>query len=243
MASVSVSIDISGYLENVEAARNKDIPYATALTLTRVAQDGQIEMRRQVAQKFKLRNAWTQQGIKITPAEKVSWPITAEVYTDTANATSGAPDYLVKQEDGGEKVPFGGRQHIAIPTKYLRKYAPSIIPDPMRPRNLLPPDAKLGAGYKGRFDGPSSGQRFQKVGVKRMAALGSREFVAFLQVDKAGTVCIFVRSGSKRDAEPWYVLVPEAHIRAVLGMDVIVQEVADSRFETHWDDAWDSIRG
>lgn len=243
MASVNISIDISGYVADVEEARNKDIPYATAAALTKTAQDGQIEMRRQVAQKFHLRNTWTQQNIKITRAEKLSWPITAEVYTDTANAATGAPDYLVRQEDGGEKVPHGGGANLAIPTKYLRQYAPTIIPAPMRPRNLLPADAKLGEHYKGRFDGPTTGGRWQKMGAKRMKAVGSKEFVAFLQVSKAGTLCIFVRSAGKRDAEPWYVLVPQAHVRAVLDMGITVQEVADSRFDTHWNDVWDSIRG
>ena len=240
MAGVKVDIDISGYVEQVSQARSKDIPFATAKALTRVAQDAQIEVRRDVQRLFHLRNTWTQQGIRITPAQKLSWPIQSEVYTATANEKTGAPDYLIRQDDGGEKVPFAGG-HIAIPTKYLRAVAPNAIPDPLRPRNLLPIGAKLNEAYKGRFDGPSTGPAFQRLAGRRLDALGSREFIAFLKYDRAGTLCIFVRRRGSRDVEPWYVLVTSGRVRPVLEMAETVAKVVTERFEQHWDDAWDAI--
>lgn len=237
---MDVSIDISDFVANIDQAQAKDIPFATAKTLTRVAQDAQIEVKREIGKKFTLRNTWTQLGVKITPAEKLSWPITAEVYTDTGNAS--APDYLTGQEDGLMKVPHNGNQHIAIPTKYLRARFPGAIPPPVRPRNLLPADASENVTYKGRFDGPSSGARFQRLSGRKLKQLGSREFVAFLRYDQRGTLCIFVRVSSSRDAEPWYILTPEAHVRPVLQMADTVQRIAEERFETHWDDTWADIR-
>ncbi len=242
MANLRIDIDVTGYVEQVDQARNKDIPFVTAKALTRTAQDGQTEVRREEQRLFKLRNNWTQQGVKITPAQKLSWPIGSEVYTDTANAKTGAPDYLVKQDEGGEKVPHAGGGHIAVPTKYLRAHAPGVIPDALRPRNLLPADAQLDTVYRGRLDGPSTGSRFQRLSSKRIAAIGSAEFVAFLKYDHAGTLCIFVRVKGSRDPQPWYVLVTSATVRAVLQMVPTIEKVVNDRFETHWDDAWDELQ-
>ena len=242
MPSLKVEIDISGYVAAVGEDRARNIPFAVAKALTRTAQDGQIEVKRELGQKFKLRNAWTQQGIRITPAQKLSWPIQAEVYTDTSNARTGAPDYLVAQDEGGEKVPFGGGHHLAIPTRYLRAHFPGAIPDAVRPRNLLPADAAIGTAYRGRLDGPSTGPKFGRVSRKTLKSLGSAEFVAFLQVDHHGSLVLFVRRPGQRDPEPWYVLVTSAHIRPVLQVAETVARIADERFEQHWDDAWDDIQ-
>lgn len=241
MPNVRVNIDITGYVEQVDQAKNRDIPFVTAKALTRVAQDGQTEMRRQAARKFHLRNTWTQQGIRFTPADKLSWPIHSEVFTDTSNGKTGAPDYLARQEDGGLKVPFGGRHYLAIPTKYLRAIAPGPIPNALRPRTLLPADAQIGQAYRGRFDGPYAGPAYGRLGVRRLRSIGSSQYVAFLQYDRRGTLCVFVRIQGQRDPQPWYILTPQATVKAVLEMATTVAKVVDERFETHWDDAWDAI--
>jgi hypothetical protein len=240
---INVTVDATDLVAELGDVRQKDIPFATALALTRTAQDGAIEERRREAQVFKLRNNWTQQNTKAQPAEKASWPITSAVYTDTANSSTGAPDYLLPQEEGGEKVPFGGHAHIAIPTKYLRKYAPGAIPQSMRPKNLLPAGAELGRAYRVNVAAAPGARKFQGISRSGARALGSTNAAAFVQVDRRGTLCIFVRSTEqKHDAEPWYILVPEATIRARLGMAETVAQVADQRFEQHWEDAWSSIR-
>lgn len=242
IVNVRVTLDATAAVADLDAAQTKDIPYAMALTLTRVAEDGAIEMRRREQQVFKLRNTWTQQNTKFTRAEKRSWPITSEVYTDTGNAS--APDYMPPQEDGGEKVPFGGHAHIAIPTKYLRQYAPGVIPQSMRPKNLLPAGAELGRTYRVNVSAAPGARRFQGISRRGARSLGSTNALAFVQVDRRGTLCVFVRSSaSGRDAEPWYILVPEVTIRARLEMAETVAKVVDQRFDQLWDDAWDSIRG
>jgi hypothetical protein len=241
MPALGFAIDISGYVEEVEQTRSKDIPFATAKALTRVAQDAQSEVRRDAQADFTLRNNWTQQGIKITPAEKLSWPISAEVYTDTGN--DKAPDYLEQQEDGGQKEHHGSPTDFAIPTKYLRAIAPATIPVPMRPRNLLPLDAEVGTVYRGRLEAPYVGKAFNRLGVRKLKKLGSAQYIAFKQYDRNGTLCIFVRVQGKRDAEPWYVLTPRAFVKAVLKMLPTVEAIVEERFETHWDDAWGDITG
>lgn len=225
MPDIKVDIDISGYVEQVEQAQQKNIPFATAKALTRTAMDGQIEVKRDIQRKFTLRNDWTQRGIRITPAEKLSWPITAEVYTDTG--TDAAPDYLLGQEDGGEKVPHNGHSYIAIPTKWLREIIgnSTVIPAALRPKELL---AAFTATHVSRRS---------KKDVRTPIA---QQYVGFKQYYKEH-LYIFVRRPNGRDIFPLYLLKPEVSVRAVLDMGQTVSSVANDRFAAHWDDAWDEI--
>ena len=238
MAGVKVDIDISGYVEQVSQARSRDIPFATAKALTRVAQDSQVEVRRDITRLFSLRNSWTVQGIKITPAQKLSFPIAAEVYTDTGNAK--APDYLTAQEDSSLKVAHEGHQHIAIPTEILRNLIgrDTIIPDALRPANLL-------SAYTG-----THGSRIKDRlgGTRQVKTPTGQQYVGFKQLVN-GRLYILVRRPTAQTAGrlgphavlPFYLLVPETKVRAVLGMQETVERVVADRFEQHWDDAWAAI--
>lgn len=226
MPSLGFKIDITGYVEEVEQARSRDIPFAVAKALTRTAQDAQSEVRRSVQRDFTLRNNWTQQNIKITPAQKLSYPITAEVYTDTGNNQGGA-DYLEAQEDGGEKVPHQGHTYIAVPTTYLRAITGAgVIPAPLRPRELL-----------AEFTGTHVGRR-SKADVRTPKAL---QFVGFKQYIRGKLFIMGRRPTDAKEAIPLYLLTPEASIRPILNMENTVGRIAEDRFETHWDDAWADI--
>jgi hypothetical protein len=225
MPSLGFSVDISGYVEEVDAARNKDIPFATAVALTRTAQDAAIEVRRNAGQRFALRNDWTQRNIKVDPARKLSWPITAQVFTDTGNAS--APDYLEQQEDGGEKVPHEGHNYIAIPTRYLREIVGGgVIPAALRPKELL-----------AAFTGTHIGRRSKK----DVRTPRAQQFVGFKQWLRGELYIFGRRPDSRREAIPLYLLKPEVEVRAVLDMEKTVGSIAEERFEVHWDDAWDDI--
>jgi hypothetical protein len=229
MAGLRVEIDITGYVEEVDEARSKDIPFATAKALTRTAQDAQIEVKRDIGRLFTLRNSWTQQNIKITPAQKLSWPIEAEVYTDTGNAS--APDYLVAQEDAALKVPHDGHLHVAIPTQILRSLIGkgTVIPAALRPNELL-----------AAFTGTHVSRR-SKADVRTPKSQQYEGFKAYSR----GNLYIFVRRPNEKRGEilPFYLLVEETKVRAVLGMQETVERVAAERFEQHWDDAWAEIGG
>ena len=236
----SVNIDISGFVAQRRALEQRVLPLVTAQALTAVAQDAQAEVRRREPAAFKLKNTWTQDRTLVKPADRNVYPLQSAVYTDTANRTTGAPDYLVRQENGGEKVPFGGHQHIAIPTKYLRNLAPRIIPAALRPKALLPSNATIGQTYKGAFG--DAGKRYERISRTALRKLKSSEFVAFLQHDRKGTLCIFFRPGSSRDAVPLYVLVTQANVRkSSLEMAQTVGQVASDRFARQWDLAWRRI--
>lgn len=231
---VKLEVDVDGPLRGIAKMRDEALPFTIARALTMTAQDAQGIVRQVERTAFTLRNDWTTRNTKITPATKQT--LMAEVYTDTGNNATGTPDYLPRQQDGGERVPVSGHKYLAIPTNYLFKYTSRNrpIPDNLRPRAILPPDAELGASYAGSF---SSGAGVAKriIGKAVLKRLGSTDFAAFTQVTKSGTLCIFVRHGGMssgpQDAEPWYVLVRDAHIRPRFPMADVVEQVVISNFE------------
>jgi hypothetical protein len=161
----------------------------------------------------------------------------AEVYTDTGN--SSAPDYLPRQQDGGERVPLGGHRYLAIPTDYLFKYTSRkrVIPDNLRPKALLPADAEIGATYAGSFSS-GAGTARRVIGKKTLKKLGASDFMAFTQTTHSGSLCIFVRhgggTGGPQDAEPWYLLVHDAHIRPIFPMTEVVTHIAIANFDANF---------
>lgn len=242
---LNVTCDVSEQVAGLEKMLGDDLPYTIARFLTMEAQSGQEATRAAEPGIFKLRNDWTVRNTKITPARKETQ--FAEVYTDTENRKTGAPDYLPRQQDGGNKVPIAGHNFIAIPTTYLRKYASDSkpIPDNLRPKALLPPGigaAQIGVNYGGAFRGGRANGEHRVLGKATIKKLGNGEFVAFFQFTKNGTLCLFVRHGGmnwhgKQDAEPWYIMVREAAIKARFPMEAIVQTAVEADQEKNFDRA------
>jgi hypothetical protein len=235
MELVELKVDVDGPLRGLRLVRDEALPFTIVRALTLTAQDAQQIVRQVERTTFTLRNDWTVRNTKITPATKQT--LMAEVYTDTGN--SSGPDYLPPQETGGDKVPVGGHKFLAIPTTYLFKYTPKSrpIPDNLRPRAILPADAELGVTYTGSFSAGSKGAVKRVIGKAAMKKLGQGDFAAFTQVTLSGTLCIFVRHGGmgyrggSNDAEPWYVLTRDAHIKARFPMTEVVTQVVSSNFE------------
>ncbi len=225
---VHVNVDLSDLARARRELERRHIPFAAAATLTAVAQDAQQAVRRNVRASFSLRNTWTEQGVRIKAATPTN--LQAIVYTDTANRATGAPDYLVRQEDGGERVPVNGRQHIAVPTRYLRAMAPGVIPAELRPKNLL---GATGGRYAGR-------NRKGQIALKNQRVV--RGMVFFVQKLRGGHLAILGRLADGRDAAPFYLLVDEVRIKkSGLQMVATVQRIVRERLERQWDIAWKRI--
>ena len=144
---ITTKIDATEAVAGLYDLQKKHLPFAMAKALTGSAKAGQVATQDSLGAKFQLRNSFTRQGIRIKPADRNQGRMEADVHTDTANRATGAPDYLLQQEEGGEKMPFGGRQYLAVPTRYLRQMAPGVIPAELRPKNLL---GALGGRYTAR---------------------------------------------------------------------------------------------
>jgi len=235
---VKVSVDVDGPLRGIRALRDQSLPFVIARSLTMTAQDAQTVVRQfEKGGVFNIRNDWTVRNTKITPATKEK--MMAEVYTDTGNASH--PDYLPRQQDGGEKVPVGGHRWLAIPTDYLFKYTSRkrVIPDNLRPRALLPANAQFGESYEGSFSS-GAGAVKRVIGKKTLKKLGTAEFVAFVQKAKSGIQCIFVRHGGmswhggSRDAEPWYLLISHGHVKGVFPMTELVEKTVGAKFDANF---------
>lgn len=117
MISISVEFDFSPFL-----TRKDQLPFATALALTRTAQKAQEVVRAELPSRFTIRNAWVQKGITIQRAEK-----------QTLEAIiSSRDDFMVLQEKGGTKTPQGSS--LAIPADARNKRG--IVPTANRPEAL-----------------------------------------------------------------------------------------------------------
>lgn len=119
MLTIDVTIDLDAF-----GRKLNQIPFATALTLTRVAQDAQLEVRRQLRSRFVLRNDWVQKGILFTIARRDK--LESSVYS--------RDDFMVLHETGGVKKPRG--KSVAVPLD-VRVNKRGIITQGNRPRALL----------------------------------------------------------------------------------------------------------
>lgn len=109
MIDIDVKADTKDFVRRLTRHQRKQVPYATAVSLTRTVQDAQGSMIAAIPHIFNVTKKWwlKQQptGIKIRPATKLK--LLASVYTDAY--------FAALQERGGTKTPHAGRV-LAIPT-------------------------------------------------------------------------------------------------------------------------------
>ncbi|GAB6907260.1 conserved hypothetical protein [Desulfosarcina cetonica] len=106
--------EFSRWMNKVE---KKQLPYATALALTRTAQDVQSYIQDAISGIFNVTKKWWLKkqptGIKIKSAKKTDKNMFSRIYTEAYFADL--------QEDGGVKKPHKGRA-LLIPTNKTPKY-------------------------------------------------------------------------------------------------------------------------
>ena len=107
--------------------RVNQLPFASALALTRTAQDAQENDRSNVLPlKFTLRRAsWAKQGVRITAATK----------TNLQASVQDIHPYMALQETGGEKIAY--KNMLAIPLEGARPTLQSLIADENRPHAVM----------------------------------------------------------------------------------------------------------
>jgi len=225
MPVLSAKVDVDGPLRAFADLRQNQIPFTIARALTMTAIDARNTTRTLEGSKFQLRNDWTVDRTLTQMATKQN--LTAEVYTDTANRRTGAPDYLPRQEDSGTKTPSGrvtvdGIAYIGVPTKYLRAIVGQIIPSWARPAQLLQNIKSRGTRRRGKAEGPS---------VRGFVTFGH---VFFATVLKSGKPAIMARAVGERDALPMYILIKSAHIPAVFPAFQEVSQTAEARFPANF---------
>lgn len=226
---VRISVDVTKAVEGIHNLQKSQLPFATAKTLSNLAYGAQAKARQDIdnpGTRFQLRNKFTQQSIKVKPADKNTTPIAATIYTDPRAG------YLGLQETGGERVPVGGREHLATPTKFLFDLIGGygrIIPQAYRPKAMLAyADANQKKLYLGRKG-------------LRAAPAVLQGYTFFLVTLNTGTLAIVGRHSSGREIYPFYVLVPERTIQQRFGLVADVGEFVKANYDKVWKDVWRDI--
>jgi len=127
---VEIKVDIRGLDTTKQhfATLQKQIPFATALALTRTAKEVQREEIAHIRSAFTVRGSWLREGGKfgvgIFPASKENLVAVVE---------SRAP-WLEAHEEGMTRTPAGA--HFAIPQKDIRRTKSQVIAKSQRPKAL-----------------------------------------------------------------------------------------------------------
>lgn len=131
--ALSETVDISRLGEKLYQATDSMV-FAGVVALTRTAKHAQRAVQDNLPEVFNIRNKWTVQGIRITPATREKQE--AEVYSKDW--------YMPVHESGGQRstsrgfwIPVGIRAALGISKKEL-------IPQYARPKNLLKGNRKIG---------------------------------------------------------------------------------------------------
>jgi hypothetical protein len=184
----SLKCDISEVISWADDLTKKQLPFAVARALTLTAQDAQAAIRAGMPQNFTIRNAWSQRGIIVQPADKNVIPLMSAVMVgDIWN-------YLFLQESGGTKQARSGGD-LAVPED-IRSSPTQILRSSLRPKALMQRKdvfiKDLGNGHKAIF---------QRVG-KSLKLL--------------------------------YVLVPDAHVTARLGLVETAMKIGQARWSVNF---------
>jgi len=206
-----VQIDGMDDLARSLDAMPDQLRFAQAMTLTRLAQDGQASVRASLPEKFIIRRqAWAEGGIVITPATKTN------LQSEVADRNS----YMVLQESGGEKIPY--KQYLAIPLAGARATPSALI----RPDDM--PAAVMARGGFIRSNAQGVGIMFLPAQIfhrerRRRGMIGP------------------VNATKENQLRPMYALVKRAEVPARYGMEETVAAVVDANLDARWQEAVDRV--
>jgi hypothetical protein len=120
---LAIDVPIDEMRRDLREFERRQLPYATALALTRTVQDAQNEIQQALPRRFIIRNDFLAKGIRIAAAKKTK--LEARVFT--------VDEILRRQIMGGSK---GGRGHAVALPRDVRTNKRGIISRAKRPRAL-----------------------------------------------------------------------------------------------------------
>lgn len=130
----AITLELSPAIQRLDALRLKQLPFATALALTRTAEAARAELRAELPKRFTLRNRFVEQGIRIEPATKRKQSAAVFWRAPGGAGRRAFADLLARQEVGGRTVPKG--RYTALP-RAVKRSGSGLIPRSQRPRALL----------------------------------------------------------------------------------------------------------
>ena len=142
----TIDLELSSAMLALDDARRNQIPFATALALTKTAQSAQKRIRRELPERFTIRNRFLERNVRIQAATKRR-PEAAILWKPPASRSSFSKA-LALQETGGTRKPKG--RTIALP-RGVKRGKGGTIGKAQRParvlqrKNVFIQDAKGGA--------------------------------------------------------------------------------------------------
>ena len=129
--SVAIGADIGPFLKDLARVHKDQLPFATAVALTRTARDATESARGVLGDRFTLRNQFSMKGIQFEKAKKKDWPrIRTRVGIESKRS------YLVDHVLGVTRRP-GRADWKAIPTRSPGRTPKGRVRKGERPSRLL----------------------------------------------------------------------------------------------------------
>lgn len=147
MIAFEVSTNAKGLQIALSKLAKDQLPFATAVALTRCAVDARDAERKILNRRFTLRSRKrVEGGIQINRAEKKDWP--------KCKAEVGLKDeFMARHVTGGEKTPKPGRKHVAIPTRLVERGPSGGVINRLKPKTVIDRPGGFVADAKGgRFE-------------------------------------------------------------------------------------------
>lgn len=156
-----IDLENSSALLGLERARRDQLPFATALALTRTAQEAQEAERDEIPRRFETRGTYLERGVRIKAATKRA-PQAAVFWRAPGGAARRSfADTLARHETGGVKAPRG--RALAIPVAEPRRTKGGKIRKAALPAALL----KRKRTFVAPFNRGADAGIFQRVGKRR----------------------------------------------------------------------------
>lgn len=223
--SIRVEVDTNaGALADAFAKLAHDqLPFATAVALTRVAQDARDKERLQLGRTFTLRNRRrVEMGIQINRAEKKDWP--------RCKAEVGLrDDFMAKHVTGGEKAPKPGKRHVAIPTRIVKRGPSGGVILREKPSAIRRRPGGFVTDEKGTPTGNESKPGAGLIRERVDARLEARQ-----QVEGFGPKRKVLSRLSRLDTATWFLLRDKVRIRASWPLPQQVTGTVADRYPFHF---------
>lgn len=130
----SLDLNIPDVVQRFDDIRRRQLPFATALSLTRTAAEAQSEIRRGLPSRFTIRNDFISRGVRMKKATKRSPSAVVEWSAPGGPRRAGFAKRLAIQETGGKKRP--SRRYLALP-RGVKRGKTGTIPRSKTPGRLL----------------------------------------------------------------------------------------------------------
>lgn len=116
---MTVTVNPRLFLDMLKHIEEKQLPFAAAVSLSRLASEYREEAKRQLPTKFVIRTGWIAKGFRVKPASKY----------DLTSSVSQIDPFMAAQEVGGEKR-SSTRRTVAVPVQEDTQGHPGARPTP-----------------------------------------------------------------------------------------------------------------